>query len=64
MSHGRETQPLLIIEMTPAEKAAIQHLADLEGVTPEQMAATLADEAAARRLRGQRRTKGEVRGFK
>lgn len=63
MSSGRETPPLRI-EMTPAEKAAIQHLADMEGVTPEQMAAVLADEAAARRLRGQRRFNGDVRGFK
>lgn len=61
MSHGRETQPLLIIEMTPAEKAKLQHQADLEGVTPEEMAAQLMDEAAARRLRGARRFQGDVR---
>jgi len=63
MNHGRETQPLLI-EMTPAEKAAIQRLADLEGITPEAMAARLVDEAAAKRLRGRALFKGDVRVMK
>jgi hypothetical protein len=50
-----------MIPMTMAEKAEIQRLADLEGVTPEVMAERLAAEAINRRLRGRPRYPADVR---
>ncbi len=63
MSHSEVTPPGLVIAMTPAEKAAIQDLADAEGVTPEEMARRLGHEALQRRLQGKRRYPADIRGF-
>ena len=63
MKSDRDTQPLLPIATTPAEKNDVQRLADLNGITPEEMAARLIKEAAARRLRGEKRFAGDVWRF-